>query len=77
MLPDGKEGIENETGGIPMTIFRGWLALDKESINNGLQLQDFEPKKWQETDIDVKITHCGLCGSDISTLRSGWVSSFG
>lgn len=77
MTLDAKKGIEKETRGMPMTKFRGWLALDKENLNNGLRLQEFEPKKWQETDIDVQITHCGLCGSDLSTLRSGWVSSFG
>jgi len=32
----------------------------------------YEPKTWEETDVDIKITHSGICGSDIHTLRSGW-----
>lgn len=35
---------------------------------------EFEPKQWKETDVDIRITHCGVCGSDTHTLRSGWVS---
>src|SRR4051812_48503309 len=32
----------------------------------------YEPKTWSEDDVDIKISHCGICGSDIHTLRSGW-----
>lgn len=32
----------------------------------------FEPKEWEETDVDIKVTHCGICGSDVHTARSGW-----
>ncbi|KAF6792644.1 nadp-dependent alcohol dehydrogenase [Colletotrichum sojae] len=35
----------------------------------------FEPKKWTEDDVDIRITHCGICGSDMHTLRSGWGST--
>ncbi|KAI9642953.1 hypothetical protein NHQ30_008687 [Ciborinia camelliae] len=52
--------------------FEGWMAFDKNAINDGLKLTSFQPKKWEETDIDVKVTHCGLCASDMHTLRSGW-----
>ncbi|EFX03836.1 zinc-binding alcohol dehydrogenase [Grosmannia clavigera kw1407] len=51
--------------------FQGWVALDKNSTGN-LEWQTFEPKAWEETDVDIKITHCGICGSDLHTLRSGW-----
>lgn len=26
----------------------------------------------QEDDVDIKISHCGVCGSDTHTLSSGW-----
>ncbi|RAL59370.1 hypothetical protein DID88_006860 [Monilinia fructigena] len=52
--------------------FKGWMAFDKNAINDGLKLTQFQPKEWEETDIDVKVTHCGLCASDVHTLRSGW-----
>lgn len=37
-----------------------------------MQWQEFEPKTWTEDDVDIKITHSGICGSDMHTLRSGW-----
>lgn len=54
-------------------VFKGWMASDKEALETGLNVESFQPKAWEETDIDVKITHCGVCFSDICTLRSGWV----
>ncbi|KAL5116252.1 hypothetical protein ACEQ8H_005810 [Pleosporales sp. CAS-2024a] len=32
----------------------------------------FTPKPFHPMDIDIQISHCGICGSDIHTLRSGW-----
>jgi alcohol dehydrogenase (NADP+) len=54
--------------------FQGWMGLDKESTKGNMKWQKYEPKTWTEDDVDIKITHCGICGSDIHTLRSGWVS---
>ncbi|KAF2457783.1 putative quinone oxidoreductase [Lineolata rhizophorae] len=51
--------------------FQGWVALDEHSIGH-LKWQSYEPKPWEETDVDIEITHCGICGSDLHTLRSGW-----
>ena len=53
--------------------FKGWMGLDEKSVDGALEFQSFQPKKWEETDVDIKITHCGLCGSDLHVLRSGWV----
>lgn len=33
--------------------------------------QEFKPKPFEETDVDIQITHCGVCASDVSALRSG------
>lgn len=52
--------------------FTGWLGLDKDSVNGKMVWKEFEPKPWEETDVDIKISHCGICGSDMHTLRSGW-----
>jgi D-arabinose 1-dehydrogenase-like Zn-dependent alcohol dehydrogenase len=52
--------------------FQGWLGLEKDSAKGNMVWQDYEPKPFEETDVDIKITHCGICGSDISVLRSGW-----
>jgi hypothetical protein len=53
--------------------FQGWMGQNKESATGKLVWQEYEPKTWAEDDVDIKITHCGICGSDIHTLRSGWV----
>lgn len=54
--------------------FEGWLGEDAESVKGKMVWKEFEPKKWEENDVDIKITHSGICGSDLHTLRSGWVS---
>lgn len=54
--------------------FAGWLAHSAEDVKGTMKWGEFEPKTWEETDVDIKVTHCGICGSDLHTLRSGWVS---
>ena len=54
--------------------FEGWMGLNENSAKGQLVWQSFEPKTWEETDVDIQITHCGVCASDICVLRSGWVS---
>lgn len=55
--------------------FEGWVALDKSSAEGNMVWQAYDAKPWEETDIDIKISHCGICGTDLHSLRSGWVSS--
>lgn len=59
-------------GSSPDTKFQGWLGYDKHAADGKLAWADFDPKTWEETDVDIKVSHCGICGSDIHTLRSGW-----
>ena len=54
--------------------FEGWLGLDKDSASGKMVWKDFEPKTWEETDLDIQVTHSGVCGTDLHVLRSGWVS---
>ncbi len=54
--------------------FEGWLGEDAGAVDGKMVWKEFEPKKWEENDVDIKITHSGICGSDLHTLRSGWVS---
>lgn len=51
--------------------FEGWMGHDKDSVNGKLVWEEFEPKPWEETDVDIQITHCGICATDLHTLRSG------
>ncbi|KAG6007121.1 hypothetical protein E4U21_006305 [Claviceps maximensis] len=52
--------------------FEGWMGLDAESSKGNMVWQEYEPKPWEETDVDIKVTNSGICGSDVHTLRSGW-----
>jgi alcohol dehydrogenase (NADP+) len=52
--------------------FEGWCGLDADSVNGHMVWKEYEPKKWAETDVDIQVTHSGICGSDLHTLRSGW-----
>ncbi|GAB7366231.1 hypothetical protein MBLNU230_g7789t1 [Neophaeotheca triangularis] len=54
--------------------FAGWMGLDKDSVKGNMVWQDFPQdfKPFEETDVDIQITHCGICGSDTHTLSSGW-----
>ncbi|KAK8062661.1 zinc-binding alcohol dehydrogenase [Apiospora hydei] len=52
--------------------FEGWLGHDASSAEGNMVWSEFEPKRWEETDIDIRITHAGMCGSDLHTLSSGW-----
>jgi D-arabinose 1-dehydrogenase-like Zn-dependent alcohol dehydrogenase len=54
------------------TKFQGWLGKDEESVKGKMQWGEFEPKKWTEDDVDIEISHCGICGSDLHMLSSGW-----
>ncbi|KAK7725056.1 hypothetical protein SLS57_003969 [Botryosphaeria dothidea] len=52
--------------------FEGWCALDSDAAKGKMVWQEYEPKTWTEDDVDIQIQACGICGSDIHTLRSGW-----
>jgi threonine dehydrogenase-like Zn-dependent dehydrogenase len=45
--------------------FQGWLGKTPESVQGKMEWGQFEPKKWTEDDVDIEISHCGICGSDL------------
>lgn len=55
--------------------FEGWLGHSPESANGKMEWGAFEPKKWTEDDVDIEVSHCGICGSDLHMLRSGWAET--
>lgn len=57
------------------TEFHGWLGHDNKAAQGNLTWSSFKPKPFNPIDVDIKISHCGICGSDIHTLRSGWGST--
>ncbi|KAF2419884.1 GroES-like protein [Tothia fuscella] len=52
--------------------FEGWCGLDNTAAKGNMKWQEFEPKPFGDEDVDIQISHCGICGSDIHTLRSEW-----
>ncbi|KAI1326261.1 putative zinc-binding alcohol dehydrogenase [Xylariaceae sp. FL0255] len=53
----------------------GWLTHDKSAGEGGNMIwSEFEPKRWEETDINIKVPHCGMRFTDLATVRSGWVT---
>jgi alcohol dehydrogenase (NADP+) len=52
--------------------FQGWVAHDPSAADGNMQWGGYAAKTFEETDIELDVTHCGVCGSDIHTLRSGW-----
>ena len=43
--------------------FSGFRVKDHKNWST-FEKQDFEPKKFDQNDIDVRIEACGVCGSD-------------
>ncbi|KAI0484877.1 zinc-binding dehydrogenase [Xylariaceae sp. FL0804] len=56
----------------PEPKFEGWLGKSPEAAKGKMEWGAFEPKKWTEDDVDIEISHCGICGSDLHMLSSGW-----
>ncbi|KAK7217561.1 hypothetical protein V2G26_005564 [Clonostachys chloroleuca] len=55
-----------------MYKFEGWLGHDAEASEGKMVWGEFEPKTFNEHDIDIRVTHCGICGTDVHVLRSDW-----
>lgn len=58
------------------TKFEGWIARDRAAAAGQMEWGSFEPKPWEETDVDIEVTHCGICSSDLHVLRSDWPASY-
>jgi D-arabinose 1-dehydrogenase-like Zn-dependent alcohol dehydrogenase len=52
--------------------FQGWVAHDPSAAEGNMKWGGYTPKTFEETDVELDIEMCGVCGSDIHTLRSGW-----
>ncbi|KAF9464014.1 NADPH-dependent alcohol dehydrogenase [Collybia nuda] len=56
---------------VSTTQFRGYAIHDTKNWTS-FKLIDFEPKPFEDYDIDIKIEYCGVCGSDVHTITGGW-----
>ncbi|TFK57319.1 NADPH-dependent alcohol dehydrogenase [Heliocybe sulcata] len=51
--------------------FKGYAISDPKKWND-FSVIEFKPKAFQDTDVEIAITHCGVCGSDVHTITGGW-----
>ncbi|GAA5896905.1 hypothetical protein JCM6882_007303 [Rhodosporidiobolus microsporus] len=53
--------------------YTGYAAMTEEK-GKKLEVEpwSYTPKKWTENDVDIKVSHCGVCGSCVHTLTNGW-----
>lgn len=55
-----------------MTTFSGWAA---RAAKEALQPFSYEPRELGPDEVEIEISHCGICYSDISLIDNGWNSS--
>jgi alcohol dehydrogenase (NADP+) len=54
--------------GYPET-FKGFASFSAEKWSD-FKLHEYKPRAFTEYDVDVKISHCGVCGSDVHTIKN-------
>ncbi|PCH43599.1 GroES-like protein [Wolfiporia cocos MD-104 SS10] len=58
----------------PTLEFKGYALTDRKQWSD-LTVTEIKPKTFQPDDVEIAITHCGVCGSDVHTLTQGWGES--
>ncbi|KAI0828897.1 GroES-like protein [Trametes gibbosa] len=51
--------------------FMGYAMTDPSAWSD-LRLVEFQPKTFGPEDVELAITHCGVCGSDVHVLTQSW-----
>ncbi|KAF9575288.1 hypothetical protein EC968_003640 [Mortierella alpina] len=54
----------------PSVIFTGWAAVP--GGNGILQKWSYHPRPLAAEEVEIMITHCGVCGSDVHFANEGW-----
>lgn len=54
-----------------MAQFKGY-AIDDPKKWTDFRVTEFQPKTLEENDVEISITYCGVCGSDVHTITGGW-----
>ncbi|KAI7863349.1 chaperonin 10-like protein [Spinellus fusiger] len=49
--------------------FNGWACSAK---GVPVEWSEFTPKTFDDDSVEMNVTHCGICGSDIHAMDSGW-----
>jgi len=56
--------------GYPDT-FKGYAVNSKDTWSD-FHFLEYKPKRFEDYDIDIEITHYGVCASDLHTINGGW-----
>ena len=56
--------------GYPET-FEGYAVHSTKNWSDFKRIS-YKPKRFEDFDIDIEITHCGVCASDLHTIDAGW-----
>ncbi|GMK53434.1 hypothetical protein CspeluHIS016_0100200 [Cutaneotrichosporon spelunceum] len=52
--------------------FKGWAGYGPDSVQGNMKLIEFEPPRFDEDYVDVKVQYTGICGTDTSQLAGHW-----
>jgi len=55
--------------------FKGYAVKDTSKFTE-FELIDFQPKTFEDYDVEISIEFCGVCSSDVHTVTGGWGEPF-
>jgi alcohol dehydrogenase (NADP+) len=47
---------------LELTKHKGWRGHNQNVLEEGFVYEEYEPKTWDEDDVEIAISHCGVCG---------------
>lgn len=53
-------------------VCHGWLNSATTLLGEPLKQIELKLKEWDDDSVEMEVSHCGICGSDIHTLDSDW-----
>jgi D-arabinose 1-dehydrogenase-like Zn-dependent alcohol dehydrogenase len=53
--------------------FEAWVAEDISAAEGKMVWKEYQPKTWEERDLDIKISHSAICSTDLSVMHCAWV----
>lgn len=51
--------------------YTGFAIHDSVNFSDAKKIE-FKPRAFGDKDVEVKVDHCGICGSDVHTVTNGW-----
>ncbi|KZF19537.1 NADP-dependent alcohol dehydrogenase 6 [Xylona heveae TC161] len=51
--------------------FEGFMIESQDKWSD-FSKKEFDPKPFEDYDIDIQVEACGVCGSDVHTITGGW-----